>query len=177
VAGRVGWKEGRQHVGRQFFAQHREGDLGVHIAPQVPGHQLAPRNAVDRGPRLGLVSPADQSQNDVLERQSRAGPLRQVRVHALGVSLKHALCLGVHGVPFLLGDACPTQRPQELVGLELAFPEHLGQAPGADVARGVHLPEAVLGVQEPLRHVQVVLGFGIDRWDAYGVSEYLDRMF
>ena len=62
------------------------------------------------------------------------------------------------GVVLLLRDPVPAQGAQELVGLDLALAEHLGQPAGGDVAAHVHLVEPVLRLDEALGHEQVLVG-------------------
>ena len=71
--------------------------------------------------------------------------------------------------------AVEIERAQEHVGVEGALAEQLRQAALAGAALQLHLPQPVLGVDEPQRHVEVVGGLGEDVRHALAVAHHLDR--
>ena len=71
--------------------------------------------------------------------------------------------------------AVEVERAQEDVGGEGAVAEDLRQAALAGAARQLHLPQAVLRVQEPQRAEEVVGGSGKDVRHALAIAHDLDR--
>ena len=78
---------------------------------------------------------------------------------------------GGAGVPPRL----PAERPEEHIGVDLGFAEHLGETSGPDVTPEVHLPKPVLGVGVALGEEEVVRARGIDVGHSELVSQHLHR--
>ena len=91
----------------------------------------------------------------------------EIGIHTLSIRVDEGPGFGVERRVFQLGYLSPAQRAQEGIGFHLPAAEHFGELTGADMAPGIHLPEAVLGMDVPLGKEQVVLGPGIDVRDAH----------
>ena len=76
-----------------------------------------------------------------------------------------------------LGYAPHAQGAEEAVGVQRRGSEDLGQAPGPDAAVDLHLPKAVLGVDEAQGEGGVFRGRGINMRNAILVAHYIDRAF
>ena len=114
-------------------AAHRRGVLDpvhlvVGVAAQVPGDGLAPREGVDRGPRLDRATAAGQAKHQVLQAELGRAPVGDVGVHPVRVGLQHLLALRAGRAPLLLGHPAPPHRAQVLVGVQLALADQLGDA-------------------------------------------------
>ncbi|CAM5234590.1 hypothetical protein SBADM41S_02846 [Streptomyces badius] len=158
----------------QAAGQQRTVDLVLHVAAQVPGHRLEPGHRVDRGPLTGLVV-VGQTQRRVLDRDVPAFLALQVRVDALRVRLEVLLGALVEDLVVLpLRHLPPAERTEEGVGLDLPGTEHLGEPAGRHVAPDVHLPEAVLGLDEALGAEEVGVGVRVDLRNPVGVAFDLD---
>src|SRR5690606_10042116 len=96
-----------------------------------------------------------------------------VGIDTVGVPLQDLTVLVGHGGQLLTGQVGEAEGAEELVGLDLALAEHLREAARADVPPEVHLPEPLLGVDEPLGEEEVVVGGGHDVRDAPAVA--MDR--
>ncbi len=148
-------------------------DLVLHVAAQVPGHGLEPGDGVDRVPGLGLVVVLER-EGRVLDGQRLALVVLQVGVDPVGVRLQ--VFLGGRrqlGVVLLLRDLPPAHGAQEGVGLHLLGAEHLREPSGRHVAADVHLPEAVLRLDEALGAEEVLGAVGVDLGNAVAVAHDL----
>ena len=154
--------------------QLRAVDLLGHVAAQVPGHRLEPRQRVGRHPVGRAVVAAAEVEQRVLERDLRRVVLGEVGVDTLGVGLERVAGLRLQERQLLLGHAPPTHRPHQHVGVECRLPEQLGEPAGRRVAAHVHLVEPLLRVHVALGPHQVVGGVGVDLGDPVGVAEHLD---
>ena len=148
-------------------------DLVGHVAAQVPGHRLDPRQRVDGRPRFGGVRRTGEAQNGVLERQLRARTTVEVPVDAARIGPDEAQGVVVQQPQLLLRDPPPAEGADVLVGLQRTVTDQLREPPSGDVPAEVHLVEAVLGVHEALGQEQVLGGVGVDLRDALAVA--LDR--
>ena len=137
---------------------HRELQLAGHVAAYARQRELRPpQDHGLRGPRIGH-DPRE------LELHGEVVPvLRDEGVHAVGVVVQQLAGRGLEEVVLGLGDPLPAERAQEAVGVELRVAEQLGGAAARDVPPRVHLPEAVLSVDEAERAVQVPLAAGYER--------------
>ena len=130
--------------------------LGVEVAAQVPRLDLAPRDRVEVRPRLRRDA-GDE------ERQPERPAMRvQPRVDALGVRIEDGPGGRRDGVEVALGRDAPAEGPDELVRVELARPEHLGQPAGRDMPPDLHLPHPLAGVDVALGEEEVVWRVGGD---------------
>ena len=175
----IGWVIGVQllnPIEREIGAEHRPRNLGTKIAPEVPGHHSGPVDRVERCPWLDLVVGVDQIQHGILQTYLRAGTVGQVGVDSLGVEAERRSGHRVTVAKFDLGQVTEPQRPEELVGVHLAFAEHLGQARRADVPEEVHLPEPVLCLDVTLGEVEIVGVPRVDVGDPVAVSDHLNRL-
>src|SRR5262249_32708801 len=150
--------------------QRRPVDLLGHVAAQVPGHGLEPRQAVDRAPALDAVVAVLQAQDRVLEAGPPALMVAQPGVDPVGVRVEDLPRRRGEQVPLLLGHPAPTERAQEGVSLDLLRAEHLGEPSTGDMPPEVHLPEPFLRVHVTLGTVQVVGGVRIHLRDAVAVT-------
>ena len=66
-----------------------------------------------------------------------------------------------------------SQGPHVPIEPERGLAEYLGQAPGAEAALHVHLPQPVLGVDEAQREIGVLKGLGEDVGHGIGVADDL----
>ena len=139
--------------------------LVLDVGPEVPGHGLQPRHRVFGSPRLDHVVGVLHPEDGVLERHVRAIVLGEVGVDARRVRVVVVRDGRVERGNLLRRDPSPPQRAQEGVGGQLRLPEKLGEPPAGDVPSEVHLPEAVLRMDVPLREEEVVGVRGRDRRD------------
>ncbi len=116
----------------------------------------------------------DELEDGVLEPEFCGRAHGEVRVDAVGIGVEVCPLLGLQPLVLRGSQLVPAHRANEGVGVELVVSEHLGQAAGADVSPGVHLPEAILGVHEPLGEEQVVGGRGVQMGDSVVVANDLD---
>ena len=164
-AGKVGQDDGRvSGIGREEFEEpvgRHAGQLDQAQAEQfpspvpgeVPGHHLSPREGVPRRPRLRPMA------EDQELRRQRAVAGVEKRVDAGRVGIEDAPGPPVElGVGALRRPVDP-ERAQKPVGGPGRGAEDLRQASGADAAVDLHLPQPVLGVDEPeaVHHVLDVL--------------------
>jgi hypothetical protein len=84
--------------------------------------------------------------------------------------------VGSSFVTLLLGDVTPAQSADEAIRVELARAEQFRQPARGDVAAEVHLPEAVLGLDEALRDEEVVRGGCLDDGDGRTIAGHRDRV-
>src|SRR5660397_188140 len=148
-------------------------DLVGEVAAEVPRHHLDPGEGVDGSPRLRLIPTIGQAQDGVFQAQLRLGAGAEVGVDSLRVGLERCPCLRPDQLQLLLRRACPPQRAQELIRLQLRLPEHLRQASAADMAPEIHLVEAILGVYVALSEEKVVLGVRVDVGNPVLIPYYL----
>ena len=154
-------------------------ELGVVVAAQRPGLELAEGDRVERGPRLGVVA-AEAAALPGLEARHHEGQpalapaLLEPGVDARRVALQGADRRRVEGGQVALRRPPPAERPDEAVGVELGLPEELADAAGADVAEDLHLPHPLGGVHEPLGEEEVVGRVGVDVGDPRLVADHLD---
>ena len=66
------------------------------------------------------------------------------------------------------------KRAQEGIRLHLALTEHFRKCAGTDMPPGIHLPEAILRMDESLREEQVMQCAGVDVRNAHGIPVHLD---
>ena len=170
VVVRVGGHQFAHGGGSQPGGDAGAQQFGVHIAPQVPGHHLGPGESVEGGPGLWLELDAGEPQDGEL--QPQPAPVGgDVTVDPLGVGLQRHPRLGVQLSQFLGGGAVPPQGANEAIGVQRGFTQYLGQPPGADAPRELHLPETILGVDVPLGEEEIVGVGGIDVGDAPTIAD------
>ena len=167
---RIGRVELGDLLGGEVGRHERPLGLGLDVAAKVPCHGLEPRDRVGGCPRLDLVVGVLQPEDGVLERGGGPLVIGEVGVDAVGVGVVVAAHRLVQRLHLLLGDLAPAERAKELVGRDLRFAEQLGDAARGDVPAEVHLPEAVLGVDVPLRVEEVVRGIRRDDRDAERIA-------
>ena len=97
----------------------------------------------------------------------------EVGVHAVGVGVVVRAGGLVERLDLLLGDRPPAERAQEPVRFERGLAEDLGEAPGRRAPVHLHLPQAVLRVQEAERVDRVLEARGADVRNAVGVAHDL----
>ncbi len=157
-----------QLVGACRVAQAGVGQVSkqllVHVGADVPRLHLLPADRVERRPWFRLRAGQEVREPKVV------AFLVEPCVHALGVRVHDGPSLWRQPRQVALGRLSPAERPDEAVGVELALAEHLGEAPGRDVAPDLHLPHPLLRVDEPLGHEQVVRGLGSDVGDAGDIA-------
>ncbi len=172
-----------EEVGQGRVAQARVGEeaeeLGVVVAAERPGLELAEGDGVERRPRLGVVA-AEAVALSRLEAGHHEGEpalapaLLEPGVDAGGVALQGADGRRVEGGQVALGGLPPAERPDEPVRVDLGLPEELADAAGADVAEDLHLPHPLGRVDEPLGEEEVVGGVGVEVGDPRLVADHLD---
>lgn len=164
----VSWV-GRQHLfdalGIQHGAQAQAHQLRGPVAPEVPGHHQTPGQAVDRCPWLR----PDPQEPELRWPHPRVG---HRRIHPGGIGLQQFTAGRPHPLPLGLCRAAHPQSPQEPIVVQRGLTKHLGQAPRANPALGLHLPQAVLRVDE----AQGIGGIGqaVGRDGRYAVCVALD---
>ncbi len=131
----------------QSLDQLRPEQLVTPIAPQVPGHDFAPDEAVQGFPRLGRVTQDPEFQGEVPPMALDEG------VDPLRVSPKGAQCLLVGQGQVGGRRAGQAERAQEAICLEGRLAEHFRQAAMPNTAVEIHLPQPVLGVDITLGEV------------------------
>ena len=85
-----------------------------------------------------------------------------------------ALDLGAECDRFAERGETPPKCAEELVRIDLRCSKHLGQLAVADVAEKVHLPVAVLGLDEALSKQQILSRIGVNMGHAVDVADDLD---
>ena len=162
-----------QLVGPCRVAELRVGqiaeDLRVEVAAEVPRLDLAPRDRVEVRPWLGRDAGGEERQTE------RAAMTIEPGVDALRVGVEDGPRLRRDGIEVPLGRDAPAEGPDELVRVELARPEHLGQPSGRDVAPDLHLPHPLAGMDVALGHEQVVGRVGGDVGDPGRVADHRRR--
>ena len=154
---------GREHAG-DLPAQH----LVAPIVAELPGHQPAPDQRVGRAPILRPIA-----QQGELRRQHAR--LVEEGVDPGAVSVGDRLQLRRQGPELRFRQVVEAERAHHGIGRHGRRADDLGQPPGAEPARQVHLQQAILGMDETEREIGVVLGGSADGDDAVAIAPDLDR--
>src|SRR3546814_909854 len=123
------------------------------VAPvlrQPQGHEPAPQQGVRRAPGLGLVA-----QDLELQRQ-RTGALGEEGVDAFRIGLQGRLGFAGEVLEIGLGELAEAEGAEKAIEAQRRLPHHLGEAAGGGAAHEIHLPQALLGMDEAERAVEVV---------------------
>ncbi len=113
--------------------------LRMSVVREVVGHELAPHQHVRRAPGIRL-----EAQQTELRGQGRIGC--QIRVDPFRIGIDRRPRLGTQAPIGCLGGAVKAPGSEITVTVDGVGPQDLGQAPGADPALKLHLPQPVLGV-------------------------------
>ncbi len=123
------------------------------VVRQVVGHELAPHQHVCRAPGFGL-----EAQQTELRGQGRIGC--QICVDPFRIGVDRRPRLGAQVPIGRLRSAVKAPGPEITVAVDRVRPQDLGQAPGADPALKLHLPQPVLGMYDTQRQEEIPVGTG-----------------
>ena len=148
-AGRWVFHERRQVSGAQLVADMREQRLAAQRGGEAVGHVAGDGQAV-----LGAERARLQAEQVELQR-CRAARLVVVDPLQIGLQCQEGRALLVAARHVLAGVLAQAQGAEQPVGIQQCRAEHLGQLAIGQAAQHLHLEQAVLGMHEAQRPVQV----------------------
>ena len=176
----VGLEDGRRalwHARLQFGCaigvalqqQAQPHQLALPIRALTPRYHLEVRQAVKRRPRC---NPRAQQAELGCE---AAWAACDVRVHPFGVPCQRRPRHLIEAIQLKLGGAAETHRAAEAVGVECRLTKEFGERARGNASILLHLPHAVLGMDNTLRAEEVRPALGIEVRHTMFVTQDFDR--
>jgi hypothetical protein len=159
----------RRLVRAEFADECRAQQFHIEIGGQAPAHILGKDERVQGLPRFGGVS-----QNGELERQT-IFVLRDERIHTARVRFQNMARLIAQMAQIIFGGARQADRAQQTIGVERDRTKDFCEFAMRQPAIQLHLPQAILRVNVPLRENEIVLILRVKVRHAPFIAQHLDR--
>lgn len=147
--------------------------LFSHVRTEIQRHQFQPGEGIDRLPGFDLHRNALELKEGELHAKLPGLLACQPGVHSIGVRLEDAPVFRVH----CFRRASKPDSADKGIHAKSLCAKELGKPAGSDPPPELHLPESVLGGDEPLGKVKILHVCRPDVRDSVAVPEDLDRRF